>query len=362
MQLDEILKNCLLALASRYPESMVSRNEAMLDHDNFLAQTYLPLQILALLQVHAPQVLNAPARLVLEEGEHAIYLLDRSEHTPVFRIRCGKSTLPHLEGLRPELTLDETLNNCLLALASRYPESVVDLSEDVPSALRFLVDAGPPACPPLWLIKLLHVTAPELLVAPARLVITSSQRAIYLLDRSERTPAFRIHDGKSTMHCRERLEVYLRAHQVPFQVQQHPHAFRAQQLAEREHIASRMVAKQVIAFADAQMILLVLRACDRVDLEKVRVALGAQEVRLARETEFAATFPDCAIGTMPPFGNLYGLSVYVEQCLTEEQALVFPVGAYTETMRLRYADFARLVHPTLLAFAQAPAEAAFLAG
>jgi Ala-tRNA(Pro) deacylase len=356
MQLNEILKNCLLALASRYPESVVKSNEDMLGHYTFLVQTSLPLQVLALLQAYAPQTLETPARLILNEQEQAIYLLDQSQQMPVFRIRCGGSTLPQLEELQPGLTLDETLKNCLLALVSRYPESVVDLAEDMPTSLSFLRYIWPPACPPLWLIKLLQSHAPALLEAPARLVVTASQRAIYLPDHSQHTPAFRIHTSKSTMRCKERLAVYLNAHLVPFQLQQHPRTFSAQQLAESKHIPSKMVAKQVIVFANQQMIMLVLAACDQIDLERVRTALGAHEVRLAREAEFAATFPDCAVGTMPPFGNLYGLPVYVEQSLAAQQTIIFPVGSYTETMCLSYDDFERLVQPTVLAFVQAPAE------
>ncbi len=156
------------------------------------------------------------------------------------------------------------------------------------------------------------------------------------------------------MQCKERLEAYLREHQVPFQVQQHARTFSAQKIAESEHIPGKMVAKTVIAWADNQMIALVLPASYRADLNKIGDLLGAKEIRLAHEAEFAATFPDCAVGTMPPFGNLYGISVYVEQRLAEQETMVFPVGTYTETMRLSYADFARLVHPRVMAFAHIP--------
>ena len=150
------------------------------------------------------------------------------------------------------------------------------------------------------------------------------------------------------MKCRERLEVYLREHQVPFQLQHHTQAFSAQKIAAREHIPGKMVAKTVIALADDHMIALVLPATYLADLKKIQTALRASEIRLAHEAEFVATFADCEVGTMPPFGNLYGIPVYVEQRLTEEETLVFPVGTYTETMSLQYTDFERLVHPKVV--------------
>jgi Ala-tRNA(Pro) deacylase len=155
------------------------------------------------------------------------------------------------------------------------------------------------------------------------------------------------------MQCRERLEAYLREHQVPFQVQHHARVFGAQKIAESEHIPGKMVAKTVIVLADNNIIALILPASQRADLDKARTALGAKELRLAQEAEFAVTFPDCEVGTMPPFGNLYGIPVYVEQGLAELETMIFPVGTYTDTMSLKYADFERLVHPKVMAFARA---------
>lgn len=154
------------------------------------------------------------------------------------------------------------------------------------------------------------------------------------------------------MQCKERLEAYLREHQVPFQIQQHAQAFSAQKIAESEHISNQIVAKTVIVQADNTMVALVLPASFRVDFHKAQLALGATEVRQAHEKQFATVFPDCELGAMPPFGNLYGIPVYVEQHLTEQETIVFPDGTHTETMSIKYADFARLVQPKVIAFAQ----------
>lgn len=154
------------------------------------------------------------------------------------------------------------------------------------------------------------------------------------------------------MQCKERLETYLQEQHVPFHEQQHERALSAQQVAECEHISSKKFAKEVIAFADGKMIELSLPASSYVDLEKVRAALGAKEVLLAQEKELADAFPDCEVGAMPPFGNLYGLPVYVEKSLTTQEEITFPVGTHTETMSVRYADFANLVHPHVMEFAR----------
>lgn len=158
------------------------------------------------------------------------------------------------------------------------------------------------------------------------------------------------------MSCKEKLEQYLHEQHISFQEHLHHTAYTAQDVAAREHLPGKLAAKVVVAFADGQPVMLVLPASYRVDLTRVGLALGAQAVRLADEVELAGLFPDCEVGAMPPFGNLYHLPVYVDQRLAEDEHIVFPAGTHTETMRLAYADFARLVRPIVAALVHPPQE------
>jgi osmotically-inducible protein OsmY/prolyl-tRNA editing enzyme YbaK/EbsC (Cys-tRNA(Pro) deacylase) len=155
-----------------------------------------------------------------------------------------------------------------------------------------------------------------------------------------------------TMTCKDKLAAYLRDNQAPFETQQHRIAYTAQDVAASEHLPGQLMAKVVIAVADGALIMLVLPADHRADLTKVRAELRARELWLADEREFASRFPDCEIGAMPPFGNLYDLPVYVDQTLTHDPAIVFQAGTHRDTMRIRYADFARLVMPTVVDIAR----------
>jgi Ala-tRNA(Pro) deacylase len=69
---------------------------------------------------------------------------------------------------------------------------------------------------------------------------------------------------------------------------------------------------------------------------------------LATEPEFMQMFPDCEIGAMPPFGNLFGMKVYVSEALAEDDEIAFNAGYLTELVRMKYADFERLVKPSVL--------------
>ena len=152
------------------------------------------------------------------------------------------------------------------------------------------------------------------------------------------------------MDCKDRLEAYLREKQVPFEVRHHPRAITAQEVAASEHVPGKMLAKTVMVLADGKMVMLALPAPYQVDVDKAGKVLGV-EVRLAHEEEFENTFSDCEVGAMPPFGNLYEVPVYVEAALAEDETIVFRAGTHTDTMSVSYADFERLVEPTIAEFA-----------
>lgn len=138
---------------------------------------------------------------------------------------------------------------------------------------------------------------------------------------------------------------------VRYEISYHPPAYTAQQVAQAEHVPGREFAKVVVIRSSAGFALFVAPAPYKVDLERVRAILGDAQARLATEDEFRHLFPRCEVGAMPPFGNLFGLPVFVDPELSRDESIVFNAGSHTQTVRMRYADFERLVQPTVVAFA-----------
>jgi Ala-tRNA(Pro) deacylase len=141
-----------------------------------------------------------------------------------------------------------------------------------------------------------------------------------------------------------RVRKYLVSHGVGYELEHHRPAYTAQEVAAVEHVPGRKFAKPVIVNADGHLIMTVLPANRLLDLEKVKTVLGSDDVRLAREEEFAPIFDDCERGAEPPFGNLYGLPMIVDIDLTTEE-LVFNAGSHTETMKVSTSEYLSLVQP-----------------
>jgi Ala-tRNA(Pro) deacylase len=130
----------------------------------------------------------------------------------------------------------------------------------------------------------------------------------------------------------------------------HSPAYTAQEIAAAAHITGKALAKTVMVKLDGRMAMAILPATSKVDLDLLKRGVGASKAELASETEFKDLFPDCEIGAMPPFGNLYGLPVYMTERLRESKKIAFNAGSHTEVMELSLADFERLAKPTVLRF------------
>ncbi len=152
----------------------------------------------------------------------------------------------------------------------------------------------------------------------------------------------------------KRLQELLDRYQVQYQLFSHQEAYTAPELAHVLHVSGKMLAKVVIVKADDRFVMAVLPSNWNIDFMRFQVVLGAGTIRLASEEELKDLFPDCQLGTMPPFGNLYGLEVYVDESLTEDQEIIFQGGTHFGAVKLRYHDFASLVRPRVAEFHQVP--------
>lgn len=156
------------------------------------------------------------------------------------------------------------------------------------------------------------------------------------------------------MSISAKLQEYLDQNNIKYTTCTHSSAYTAQELAAALHVPGRQMAKVVIVKIDGRFAMLVLPAHHHINFEQLRQATGADRVELASEAEFQTLFPDCEVGAMPPFGNLYGLPVYVAQPLTGDEDIIFNAGTHRDAIRMTGADYGRLVNPTVLDFTYVP--------
>jgi Ala-tRNA(Pro) deacylase len=148
----------------------------------------------------------------------------------------------------------------------------------------------------------------------------------------------------------QKLKEFLDHEKIKYLSIVHSTAYTAQEVAASAHITGKELAKTVIVELDGRMAMAVLPANRKIVLSDLREVTGSDEAKFASEEEFKKQFPDCETGAMPPFGNLYGMDVYVAETLTDNDEIAFNAGSHTEAIKMRYKDFDRLVHPKIVSF------------
>ena len=148
----------------------------------------------------------------------------------------------------------------------------------------------------------------------------------------------------------KKLKEFLDREKVKYVSIIHSPAYTAQEVAQSAHITGRELAKTVIVELDGKMAMAVLPANRKIVLQDLREVTGSEEVKFASEEEFRQRFPDCETGAMPPFGNLYGMDVYLAESLTNNDEIAFNAGSHTEVIKVPLRDFERLVRPKAMSF------------
>lgn len=144
---------------------------------------------------------------------------------------------------------------------------------------------------------------------------------------------------------------FLEQNRISYHCYNHPPAATAQEIAQKAHIPGHQLAKTVILKADGRFVMAVLPADEKVDIEKLRRAMNADELQMARESEFTGLFPWCEPGGEPPFGVMYGMDVYMEQDLVDEDVIAFNAGTHTEVLKMDTSAYRDLVKPNVCKFA-----------
>jgi Ala-tRNA(Pro) deacylase len=145
---------------------------------------------------------------------------------------------------------------------------------------------------------------------------------------------------------------YLKKNSVRYEVIEHAPAFTAHEAAVASHVPDKDLAKTLIVQTDNKYCMVVVPADHRLDEHLLGKAIKAKHVHLAQEEELKPLFPDCELGAMPPFGNLYALPVYIDKSLTNDAEIVFNACSHTKSIKLKMNDYLGLVKPVIAEFSR----------
>lgn len=144
---------------------------------------------------------------------------------------------------------------------------------------------------------------------------------------------------------------YLKQSGVRYAHSIHPPADTARDVASAERMPAHNLAKTVVYFGDNGFGMVVLPSDCAADFAEIRRLLGLKDLRLATETELSEVFPECELGAMPPFGNLFDMPVLMDEGLAASEFIAFNAGTHRDAIHMSVADFHLLVNPLVASFA-----------
>jgi Ala-tRNA(Pro) deacylase len=145
-----------------------------------------------------------------------------------------------------------------------------------------------------------------------------------------------------------RIQEFLDGNHVPYAMVCHSPAYSAAEVAKSSHIKGNMLAKVVLVMVSDELAMAVVPATRDVDLGLIQSATGFLDARLATEAEFANRFEGCQLGTVPPFGNLFGMDTYIDPQSVAQRQIAFNAGTHHNVIVMDTDDYLRLVQPTVV--------------
>ena len=142
----------------------------------------------------------------------------------------------------------------------------------------------------------------------------------------------------------KKLFEFLENNNINYEKIKHPLTFSAQMTANVAHIPGSEMVKTVIVKVDGKMVMVVTTANEKVNLRLLKNIYETEDVSIANESEFMRTFPDCELGAMPPFGNLYKMEEIISEELSRDDFICFNAGTHTDLVKIKYTDFEKLMN------------------
>jgi Ala-tRNA(Pro) deacylase len=146
-----------------------------------------------------------------------------------------------------------------------------------------------------------------------------------------------------------RLAQWLRDAGVPFEILEHAPVRTSEEAARVRGTPLEQGAKALVVRADDRFVHCVLPAHLKADNAALRAIIGTRKLRFATRDELHEV-TGCEPGAVPPFGNLFGLPVLLDEALCLNDRVVFNAGSNTVSIIMRCQDLIRVSGATVCRF------------
>jgi Ala-tRNA(Pro) deacylase len=145
---------------------------------------------------------------------------------------------------------------------------------------------------------------------------------------------------------------------IPYEHLTHDFVHRSEEAAKIRGSRFEETAKALICHTEGEatsehdkiwIIMAVVPGPAKMSYNSLKKEIGVKKLCLASPEEVQRS-TGLSIGSVPPFGNLWSIPMYIEKSLLDEEYLVFSAGSHYDSIRLKVKDYLKVVPTRVLQF------------
>ena len=153
------------------------------------------------------------------------------------------------------------------------------------------------------------------------------------------------------MNVLEEIKKLLDKHKVQYKCWEHPPVHTSEEAAKVRGTSLESGAKAMVLRSEGKFLQVVIAGDKKMDFKKVKKAIGSDRLTLATPEE-VLEITNCKVGSVPPFGNIFNIPVYLDQSLLRSPVINFNAGQHGTSIAMSITDYQQVVKPTVVDVAQ----------
>jgi Ala-tRNA(Pro) deacylase len=143
---------------------------------------------------------------------------------------------------------------------------------------------------------------------------------------------------------------FLKSKNVQFEHITHEHVHRSEEAAKIRGNKLEQAAKAIVLKVrkkkskEYEFIQCVVSGHMRIDMKKLKTLQNLDNASLASPEEVLEK-TNCTIGSVPPFGTLFGIKTHMDRTVLEQEYIFFSAGTHNDSIKMKSQDYLLSLKP-----------------
>ncbi len=153
------------------------------------------------------------------------------------------------------------------------------------------------------------------------------------------------------MNVLESIRKLLDEHKISYKCWDHEPVHTSEEAAKIRGTPLESGAKAMVFRSEGKFLMVVIAGDKKIDFRKVKKIIGSTRLTLATPEE-VLDVTSCKVGSVPPFGNIFEIPVYLDESLLRSPIINFNAGKHGTSIAMSVTDYQKVVNPTVVEVSQ----------